>query len=354
MAKRKFTKAIRESSDFPNGPRARWSESQFLCFVCKGQKQYTAIAHFILISELLPSDADLHLISDPEGAFVVAEPVGFAGPLKEQRADLTFVTFDKKASNPTKKALVAKYKRKLQQFIDQHGQGQDASAIRRAFIAVHGVSLSKLSYGVPADWWSVPIETMYEPSKKVGIAYQRPAGLPDEREERRLELLDRASLHAVDSFFNVLRQRVSFFHRAGKSRSSETFYNAFQPYRPDMVQKIADIARVYFNWVEKRPFRLARNFESMDPYKDSPGHEKLPKGFEEQQRRSRREDFTTPAMRMHLASGPVELATILNTDWRAKLATTETAGRKRRKKPADKPQQPPASGRHGEATAQAL
>jgi hypothetical protein len=94
------------------------------------KKQYTAIAHFILISELLPSDADLHLISDPEGAFVVAEPVGFAGPLKEQRADLTFVTFDKKASNPTKKALVAKYKRKLQQFIDQHGQGQDASANR--------------------------------------------------------------------------------------------------------------------------------------------------------------------------------------------------------------------------------
>jgi hypothetical protein len=82
---------------------------------------------------------------------------------------------------------------------------------------------------VPADWWSVPIETMYEPSRKVGIAYQRPAGLPDEWEEPRLELLDRASLHAVDSFFSVLRQRVSFFHRAGKSRSSETFYNAFQP-----------------------------------------------------------------------------------------------------------------------------
>jgi hypothetical protein len=92
----------------------------------------------------------------------------------------------------------------------------------------------------------------------------------------------------------------------------------------------------------------------MDPYKDSPGHEKLPKGFEEQQRRSSREDFTTPAMRMHLALGPVELATILNTDWRAKLATTETSGRSAARKPKLKPQQPPASGGYGEATVQML
>lgn len=28
-----------------------------------------------------------------------------------------------------------------------------------------------------------------------------------------------------------------------------------------MVQKVIDIARVYFNWVEPRPFRLAETFE---------------------------------------------------------------------------------------------
>lgn len=77
---------------------------------------------------------------------------------------------------------------------------------------------------------------MYEPDKKVGIAHQSRIDTDEEMHQRKLELLDRSSLHAVDSFFNVLRQRVSYFHRAGLSRSSGSFYNAFEPYRPDMVQ----------------------------------------------------------------------------------------------------------------------
>jgi hypothetical protein len=37
----------------------------------------------------------------------------------------------------------------------------------------------------------VPTETIYELSRKVGTAFQRPAGFPDKQGERRLELLDR-------------------------------------------------------------------------------------------------------------------------------------------------------------------
>lgn len=58
---------------------------------------------------------------------------------------------------------------------------------------------------------------------------------------------------------------MSYFHRAGLSRSSGSFYNAFQPYRSEMVQKIVNIARIYFNWVEPRPFRLARTFNALMP-----------------------------------------------------------------------------------------
>lgn len=137
---------------------------------------------------------------------------------------------------------------------------------------------------------------MYEPLTSVGIAYQREIGTEEEMQNRLLELLDRSSLHAVDSFFNVLRQRVSYFHRAGLSRSSQSHYNVFQPYRPDMVQKIIDIARVYFNWVEPRPFRLARKFEALDPNPDAYGHERVGTGHKEQQRQTKREQFTTPGM----------------------------------------------------------
>jgi hypothetical protein len=164
---------------------------------------------------------------------------------------------------------------------------------------------------VPADWWTVPIATMYEPEKRVGIGYQRSIGTRDDMEKRRLVLLDRSSLHAVDSFFNVLRQRVSYFHRAGMSRSSGSFYNAFQPYRPKMVQKIVDIARVYFNWVEPRPFRLARKFKGLLPTEFDTSHQELETVHDDNGRQTRREEFSTPAMRMMLAKGPVRLETIL-------------------------------------------
>lgn len=284
------------------------------------KKQYTAIAHFRLIADMLPPDAELHLMSDPEGAFVLAEPVGFVDPLKEQRADLAFITFDKTLTNPKKKALVAAYKRQLQQLIDEIGDSEDAGTVRREYIARYGRRIGNGGIAIPGDWWEVPIATMYEPNKRVGIAYQRPTGLPDELEKRRLDLLDRTSLHAVDSFFNALRQRVSYLHRPGMSRSSVSHYNAFQPYRPDMVQKIVDIARVYFNWVEPRPFRVARKFESMDPMPSASSHERIEPGYKEHQRRTKHEDKSTPAMRMRLAKSPIRLQTILYTDWRTKLA----------------------------------
>lgn len=36
---------------------------------------YTAIAHYMLITETLPADADVHIMTDPDGSFVAAVPV---------------------------------------------------------------------------------------------------------------------------------------------------------------------------------------------------------------------------------------------------------------------------------------
>jgi hypothetical protein len=286
-------------------------------------KTYTAAAHFRLILEMLPADAEMHLMSDPEGSFVRAVPMGYVDAIKEQRADFAFVYFDKELSNPKKKARVATYKRLLQQFLEEIGSAEDITSLRRAFIARYANRLPDRAHNVWAEWWALPTATMSEPDKHVGIAYQRTPGTPDEIEARRLDLLDRSSLHAVDSFFNVMRQRVSYLHRAGMSRTSNEHYNAFQPYQPSQLQKIVDIARIYFNWCEARPFRVSRKFSSTDPQPHDPMHDKLDNLYEEHMRRTRREDYSTPAMRMHLATAPIALETILNTDWRTKLATSQ-------------------------------
>lgn len=298
------------------------------------KKGYTAAAHCRMIAEMLPSDAQLHIMTDADGAFVSAIPIGFAVPFKEQRADLTFVGFNKDLTNPKKKALVAKYKKKLEQFIATDcDPSDDASAIRRAFIDRYASNIGRVTTAVAADWWAIPIATMYEPEKRVAVAHQRVIGTEEEMHDRHLELLDRSSLHAVDSFFNVMRQRVSYFHRAGLSRSSGSFYNAFQPYRPDMVQKIVDIARIYFNWVEPRPFRLSRKFKGLLPTEFDSSHEELETVHDETERQTRREQFSTPAMRMFLAETPVRLDTILNTDWRKRLKGLPASAPRPRRRP---------------------
>lgn len=98
---------------------------------------------------------------------------------------------------------------------------------------------------------------------------------------------------------------------AGLSRSSGSFYNAFQPYRPEMVPKIVDIARVYFNWVEPRSFRLAGGFQARTPTEFDTSHLRVRSTYREQVRRTRREDFSTPAIRLGLVKRPLGLETIL-------------------------------------------
>jgi hypothetical protein len=290
---------------------------------------YTAIAHYMLIAETLPADADVHLMTDPDGNFVAAVPVGLRDLIKNEQADLTYVLFDKTLKTPEKQQRVGEYKIKHDVFAASCPPEWDATKIRHAFIDQYKHPLPPDYKGIRASWWKVPVQTMYEPDRCVGIFHQRTAETDDEHHDRFLELLDRSSLHAVDSFFNVMRQRVSFFHRAGLQRSSESFYNAFQPYNPDMVQKIVDIARVYFNWVEPRPFRLAEKFEAKIAKEHSSNTEMFEKLSDQNERKERRENKSTPAMRMFLAKNPMRLEAILYTDWKAKLFAVPKARRSR-------------------------
>jgi hypothetical protein len=142
----------------------------------------------------------------------------------------------------------------------------------------------------------------------------------EDEELRRLYLLDRSSLHASDSFFAVLRKRVSFFDR-GRSQATRSAYSPFQPYRPDMVQKIMDICRVYFNWCEARPFRLVRQYEGLDEQTAETASQVMEAVFKDSRRRKKREDYTTPAKRLGLARAPVGLETILYGNWHAEVFT---------------------------------
>lgn len=279
------------------------------------RKTYTAMAHFMLLHEMLPAEAQVHFSMDADGTSIAATMVAMPERFRRDSLDMTVVMFEKNLSNPKKRARVKAYKTKFLKF----ASGCDLKKvmdIRRAFIEANKTP-ARPPNGIFGQFWNIPIQTMYEPNKVVGIVHQHRGIDADDDGLVQLELLDRASLHSADSFFSVLRKRFSFFDRGGQSRSTGTHYNPFQPYRPEMVQKIVDIARVYFNWCEPRPFRLVRDFQTLEQQLADSGHETVKAEVKAIRRRARREEFSTPAMRMKLARAPVRLETILYTDWRA-------------------------------------
>jgi transposase-like protein len=302
---------------------------------------YTALAHFLALTAMLPADAILHLVTDPSATIVSSMLNGMRDRIKNNLADVTLVMFDKELTQPKKQARVAKFKKDLLEFAKGTGpEVSTARALRRAFLKEFSVQMKKGLVGIPATWWTIPIETMYEPGKRVGIVHQRSLSTPEKDEEHFITLLDRSSLHAVDSFFNFMRQRVSYLHRAGLSRSSKSFYNAFQPYRGDMLQKIVDIARVYYNWVEPRPFRIERNFENIEERPLKSKKEMVAVATRQQRRAEMRETPSTPAMRLGLARGPVSLTTILYSDWQSRCFANQKT-KKLRNPRVSKKQGPP-------------
>ncbi|WP_417277509.1 hypothetical protein [Celeribacter sp.] len=91
-----------------------------------------------------------------------------------------------------------------------------------------------------------PFHTQGEPNKKIKL-------WTDLGQHTRIELaqiLCRASIHPVDAYFAVVRRRVAGFDRGMQTGSNRrrTWY-AYAFYDPNMVVKIINILRFYYNYM---------------------------------------------------------------------------------------------------------
>ena len=66
-------------------------------------------------------------------------------------------------------------------------------------------------------------------------------------------LYNKASLHAVDAFFQKVRRRISLLERPIHSSANACRdWNGYTAYNPATVQKLHDIFRVVHNFIDKR------------------------------------------------------------------------------------------------------
>ncbi len=122
------------------------------------------------------------------------------------------------------------------------------------------------------EWIRHPFPDMSEPEK--AVCYLTDMGLYDENHIA--WLYNKASLHAIDRFFMQARRRISLLERpiATPSAAGRKWFG-YSPYNPVMVIKMLDIFRVFYNFVETG------------------------------------KDNNTPAMRLGLAKGIVDMEDII-------------------------------------------
>lgn len=248
--------------------------------------EYTVHAHFRLLAKLLVGARKLRFYTDQDDTIRSAILNSFKWPVIEGRVEAFFVRIDKSLDVHSREALV----QKSAKVINDTKKALDLPMATDHEIVMHlvAVELRRMAKNPAAKHWRdrwlyFPISTMHEPDKAVcHITTRSDYDLDDPDTVWWLaKLYSRASLHAIDRYFMQVRRLISLLERPISTPSNVgKVWRGYGPYNPRMVQKLLDIFRVVYNYVELDPAR-------------------------------RRKEEPTPAMKLGLAKGYVRLDDIL-------------------------------------------
>lgn len=298
---------------------------------------YTKGAHFILLREMLPPGR-FRLITEQEALLARLLPHIFREEIHADRFTWLAMTFDKNVTKRVIQARVLAFKSALDIFVEQLRAANPAAEdtmtkgdILRAFTADqmttaigvdrHGVKRpfpgnAFLQPFMPTIWIESPLQTSGETNKVVGfpllrrerrqalkaLAYDQAITNPEIRARVAWHVAT-ATLQPVSTFFNSLRERLSFARRAGgrSVRSGPSYVNG-AAYNPRVLIAMLNIFRVYFNWFEARPYvRGQSDLAETETTKPGVTMLRIP-GSETvvpvAKRQSRRPILRTPAMRL--------------------------------------------------------
>lgn len=253
------------------------SETKLPDFGMQVHEQYTIYGHFLLIRRLLEKAPKLRFYLDQDPGFRAAFLSLFSDRIKFRTADGFYVSVLKDATNDVKEKLVAESKRKLAAAQKAH------PGLSRAQLEIEVIKES-MKHATPLGQWGDtwvqhPFPNKAEPEKKVAWL----TNMNDYTEEHLAALYLKGSLHAVDRFFMRARRMLSLAERPFASASAaRRTWHGYSPYNPAHLQRVLEIFRVHYNYCVKG------------------------------------KDGKTPAMRLGLAKGPVELEKILGFDPMAK------------------------------------
>jgi transposase-like protein len=237
--------------------------------------EYTLYAHFLLLHHLLKNVGKIRFYLDQESGIRAACLAAFANEVQEKRCDAFFVRINKDLTINEKRRLKAQGNRALAEFRDSNPVYAELSDFNLRLILIQQRMKGLVDIGPWQDrWLFYPFPDMSEPEKAIcWLTDLRDHSYSDDHLAR---LFARATLHGIDRFFMQVRRRISLLERPIGSASSEgRKWHGYSAYNPEMVGKMLDIFRVFYNYVEIG------------------------------------QDKRTPAMRLGLAADPSSLSDIL-------------------------------------------
>lgn len=234
--------------------------------------EYTLYGHFFYLEQLFRRVGKVRFYLDQEAGIRTACLAAFHQRVKDRTSDAFFVRIDKSMTIHERNTATAEAKKQIEA-LHAANPNLDKSQLELKMIKDRIASMQ--SIGKWSDkWMSHPFPNGGEPDK--AVCYLTDYG--DYAPDQLARLYQRASLHAVDRYFMLLRRMISVFERPIQTATSQfrTWYG-YSPYNPEIPEKLHTIFRTYFNYVKVGD-----------------------------------KDKRTPAMRLGLADGPVDITEILD------------------------------------------
>lgn len=251
--------------------------------------EYTMIAVFHHLKAMLGDVEGWRFFMDLESGIRSACLSAFADEVKERRAEAFYVKIVKDLVQEQKRERLAEAKARFELVKAEHAQDHPAPTDEEIkLIMIKEEIAEQRKVGIFGDEWvKMPLPSMSEPEKAVCWLTAHDDFLDGDGEIDHGHvawLHNKASMHAVDTFFMKTRRSIHMCERPITSASnSGRKWSQYQAYDPAVLKKVLEIFRVHHNFI------------------DLPSHKK---GVPKSERK-------TPAMRLGLADAPLDFRDVL-------------------------------------------
>ncbi len=205
--------------------------------------EYSLYGHFFFLKRLLGGVERLRFFLDQDSGMRAACLAAFQPEIASRRADAFYVRIAKKLTVNEKRAAIAASRAEFELARQAH-PGLTDSKLETLLIKAHIAQMAPL--GKWQDkWMTHPFPNMSEPEK--AVCYLTDYG--DYDEDHLARLYNKASLHAIDTFFMQVRRRLSILERPITTASAANrTWHGYSAYNPASIVKMLGIFRVFYNY----------------------------------------------------------------------------------------------------------